>query len=67
LSKVFVLMRTFLTLKGLWDDCIQEETQMESKANKKGGDENLALFGQTNKGKGKGPNKGKGKSEESTS
>jgi hypothetical protein len=28
---------------------------MESKANKKGGDENLALFGQTNKGKGKGP------------
>jgi hypothetical protein len=26
---------------------------MESKANKKGGDENLALFGQTNKGKGK--------------
>jgi hypothetical protein len=51
----------------LWDDYIQEETQMESKANKKGGDENLALFGQTNKGRGKGPNKGKGKSEESTS
>jgi hypothetical protein len=40
---------------------------MESKANKKGGDENLALFGQSNKGRGKGPNKGKGKSEESTS
>jgi hypothetical protein len=51
----------------LWDDYIQEETQMESKANKKGGDKNLYLFGQTNKGKGKGPNKGKGKSEESTS
>jgi hypothetical protein len=51
----------------LWDDCIQEETQMESKANKKGGDENLALFGQTNKGRGKRPNKGKGKSEESAS
>jgi hypothetical protein len=40
---------------------------MESKANKKGGDDNLALIGQTKKGKGKGPNKGKGKSEESTS
>jgi hypothetical protein len=34
---------------------------------KKDGDENLALFGQSNKGKGKGPSKGKGKSEESTS
>ena len=31
----------------LWDDCIQEETRMESKARKDGGDENLALFGQT--------------------
>jgi hypothetical protein len=51
----------------LWDDCIQEETRMESKANKKGGDENLALFGQTNNGKGKGPSKGKEKSEESAS
>jgi hypothetical protein len=40
---------------------------MESKASKKGGDENLALFGQTNKGRGKGPNKDKGKNEESTS
>ena len=30
----------------LWDYCIQEETQMESKANKNAGDENLALFGQ---------------------
>jgi hypothetical protein len=38
---------------------------MESKANKKGGDENLALFGQSNKGIGKGLSKGKGKSEES--
>jgi hypothetical protein len=37
---------------------IQEETGMESKANKKGGGENLALFSQTNKGIGKGPNKG---------
>ena len=40
---------------------------MESKDNKKGGDESLALFGQSNEGRGKGPNKGKGKSEESTS
>jgi hypothetical protein len=42
---------------------------MESKVNKKGGDENLALFGQSNKDKGKGPSKGKGKgkSEEPTS
>jgi hypothetical protein len=30
---------------------------MESKTNKKGDDENLALFGQSNKGRGKGPNK----------
>jgi hypothetical protein len=51
----------------LWDDCTQEETRMESRANKKGGDENLALCGRTNKGRGKGPNKGKGKSEESLS
>jgi hypothetical protein len=51
----------------LWDDYIQEETRMESKADKKGGDDNLALIGQTKKGRGKGPNKGKGKSEESTS
>jgi hypothetical protein len=49
-----------------WDDCIQEETQMESKASKKVGDENLALFGQPNKGRAKGPSKGKAKSEEST-
>jgi hypothetical protein len=40
---------------------------MGSKANKKDGEENLALFGQSNKGRGKGPSKGKGKSEESTS
>jgi len=40
---------------------------MESKANKKGCDEYLALFGWTNKGRGKGPSKGKEKSEESTS
>ena len=40
---------------------------MESKANDKGGDDNLSLIGQTKKGKGKGPNKGKGKSEDSTS
>jgi hypothetical protein len=38
----------------LWDDYIQEETRMESKTSKKGGDENLALFGQSNKGKVKG-------------
>ena len=40
---------------------------MDSKANKKFGDDNLSLFGQTKKGRGKGPNEGKGKSEESTS
>jgi hypothetical protein len=40
---------------------------MVSKASKKGGDENLALFGHTNKRRGKEPNKVKGKSEESTS
>lgn len=51
----------------LWDDCIQEETQMESKADKNGDDENLALFNQAKKGKWKGPCKDKGKSEESTS
>jgi hypothetical protein len=28
----------------LWDDCIQEETRMESKASKKGGDENLTYL-----------------------
>ena len=52
----------------LWDDCIQEKTRMESKgANEKGGDENLALFGETNKGRIKGLNKGKGKSEDPSS
>jgi hypothetical protein len=51
----------------LWDDCIQEETRMESKVEKMGGDENLALFGPSNKGRGKGPNKGRENSEESTS
>jgi hypothetical protein len=35
---------------------------MESKADKKDGEENLALFSQSNKSRGKGPNKGKGKS-----
>jgi hypothetical protein len=40
---------------------------MDSKANKKGGDDNLTLFGQTKKGKVKGHNKGDGKNEESTS
>jgi hypothetical protein len=67
LSKVFVLRKTFLTLRWLWDDCIHEETHMESKGGKKDGEENLALFGQSNKGRGKTPNKGKGKSEDSTS
>jgi hypothetical protein len=39
----------------LRDECIQEETWMESKASKEDGEENLALFGQSNKGIGKGP------------
>ena len=47
------------TFERLWDDYIQEETPMDSKASKNGGDENLALFGQAKKGKGKGPDKGK--------
>jgi hypothetical protein len=51
----------------LWDDYIQKETRMDSKAGKKDGEENLALFDQSNKGKGKGPSKGKGKSREPTS
>jgi hypothetical protein len=33
-------------LERLWDDNIQEETRMDSKARNKGGDENLTLFGQ---------------------
>jgi hypothetical protein len=40
---------------------------MESKTGKEVGEEKLALFGQSNKGRGKGPIKGKGKIEESTS
>jgi len=40
---------------------------MESKTSKKGRDENLGLFGQTNKGKAKGPTKGKGNNEVSSS
>lgn len=43
------------TFERLWDDYIQEETPMDSKASKNGGDENLTLFGQAKKGKGKGP------------
>lgn len=40
-----LLARKKLTnLKILCNDCIQEEIQMESKATKKGSDENLALF-----------------------
>jgi hypothetical protein len=57
----------FPNFQWLWHHCIKEETRMESRANKRGGDENLSLFGQSNKDKGKGPNKGKRKSEESTS
>jgi hypothetical protein len=49
-----------------WDDCIQEETQKESRLGKSGGgDENLALVSRTKKGKGKvfvkkGDNQGEG-------
>jgi hypothetical protein len=59
--------QNLLSFERLWDDCIQEEIGMESKADKKDGEENLALFGWSNKGKGKGLDKGKGKSEESSS
>jgi hypothetical protein len=45
LSKIFVLWRTFLTLRGCGMTVSRRETWMESKANKKGGEENLALFG----------------------
>jgi hypothetical protein len=55
------------TFERLWDDYIQKDTRMESKVGKKGGDDNLALIGQTKKGKGKGHDKGKGKSKDSTS
>jgi len=57
-----------LDWKRLWDDCIQEETQEESKSNKQEyeDDENLSLVSKTWKGKGKGSNK-KGNNEESTS
>jgi hypothetical protein len=50
--------------KRLWDDCIQEETQMKSKTDENDGELNLDLFVHSNKGRGKGPSKGKGKSEE---
>ena len=49
----------FPKFERLWDDCIQEETQMEPKVGKKDGEENLAQFGQSSKGKGNGPSKGK--------
>jgi len=42
----------------IWDDCIHEETQMESKANRKGSEKNLSLIDRSKKGKGKGPNNG---------
>jgi hypothetical protein len=48
------------TFERLWDNCIQEETQEESKASRQEGDKNLALVSQTKKGKGKGSGKGKG-------
>jgi hypothetical protein len=34
-----------LDFQRLWDDCIQEETRMESKDSKKGSHENLAFIG----------------------
>jgi hypothetical protein len=43
--------KNLLNFESLWDDCIQEETRMESKASTKGCDENLALFGRSNKGR----------------
>jgi hypothetical protein len=46
---------------------ISRRRLMESKVDNEHGEENFALFGQSNKGRGKGPNKGKGKSENSTS
>jgi hypothetical protein len=53
----------------LWDNCIQEKTQKESRSRKQagdGGDENLALVSKTKKGKGKffvkkGKSQGEGK------
>jgi hypothetical protein len=42
----------------LWDDCIQEETQEDSKRNKQGSsDDNLSFVSKTKKGKGKSSNK----------
>ena len=47
-----------LDWKRLWDFCIEEETQEESKSNKQGGsEENLALVSKTRRGKGKGSSK----------
>ena len=51
----------------LWDDCIQEETRMESKANMQEGNHDHALFGRMKKCRGKGPSNSEVKSEESTS
>jgi hypothetical protein len=47
----------------LWNNCIQKETRMESKASKNNGDDNLSLLGQTKGGGEKGPSKGKGNNE----
>lgn len=63
-AKVICARENIPNFERLYDDCIQEETWMESKANKNGGDKNLDLFGQMKEGKEKGTNKGKGKSEE---
>lgn len=57
--KCIYLRENLSNFDKLWGDCFEEKTRMESKSSKKCGDENLALFGQSNKGRGKGPNKGR--------
>jgi hypothetical protein len=43
--KIMFSCENLSNFETLWDDCIQEETRMESKSNDKGGDDNLSLFG----------------------
>jgi hypothetical protein len=59
-----VLVRIFPLLRDYGMIVSKRRLGWSSKASKKGGDDNQALFGQMKKQRGKGPNKGKGKNEE---
>jgi hypothetical protein len=71
LLRVFVLVRTFLNLIGFGMTASRRRLGWSQRPTRRVVMTNLALIGQTKKGKGKGPIKGKGKgegkSEESTS